>query len=169
MYRKKTPRKGQKNLQKLGDFLERTLKRRKIHIDIRDSDTWNAWRKAVGPQISAQTEAYKLKNRTLFVRVSTSTWMQELQFMKQDIIEKVNSVMEKETIQNIHFSLGHIEPVVDNEKTSDIDQKKYTLRAREERLIKNSLDSTISDGELKTILQRVMAKEIINRRMNEDS
>ena len=168
MYRRRRARKRQKNLQKLGDILEKALKRKKIPIDIMDQDIRNAWRKSVGPQISAQSDPFKFKNGTLYVKVSTPTWMQEFQFMKQEIIDRLNTEMEKTTFKNIHFSIGHTAP---SPTDPDMDDTKvtaeFTLKERDKRIIAKTT-ATINDGELKTIIKRIMKKEMINRKMSGD-
>ena len=40
---------------------------------------------------------------TLFVEVSNSTWRQELQFQKKDIIEKLNKEIKEKIVREIKF------------------------------------------------------------------
>jgi len=168
MYRRKRARKGQKKLVRLGDFLEKTLKRKKISIDIMDQDIRNAWRKAVGPQISAQSDPFKFKNGILYVRVTTPTWMQELQFMKQELTDRVKAEMGNKTLKNLHFSIGHIAPPPSDPDRGNAEApSNYTLKEREKRLITKTT-ATINDRELKNIIKRIMKKEIINRKMSGD-
>jgi hypothetical protein len=168
MYRRKRARKGQKKLERLGDFLEKALKRKKISIDIMDHDIRDAWKNAVGPQISAQSNPFKFKNGMLYIKVSTPTWMQELRFMKQEIMDRLNAAMGSKTLKDIHFSIGHTVP---SPTDSDIDDAKvsadFTLKEREKRLITKTT-ATINDRELKNIIKRIMKKEIINRKMSGD-
>ena len=149
----------------MGDFLEKTLKRREIHIDIVDHRILNTWNNAVGPQISAHTDPFKYRNGTLFVNVSNPAWMQQLRFMKQEIIDKINTESGKEDIKNIYFSIGDIRRTHATAADHAIDFRRYPLKERDRRLIRENL-SRIEDKELKEILERVMKKEIIKRRLN---
>ncbi len=161
-------RRKQGNLQRIGDILPKVLKKKRLHIHLEDRHISDAWKKAVGSIISAKTRAYKLKGDTLFVKVSTSTWMQQLQFMKEEIKEKVNAVLEKKPVKNIYFSIGIIGSASPKDKhgmTTDIGQ--YPLKERDKKLIEKSLAS-IPDEELKNIIKGVMIKEITNRRFQED-
>lgn len=155
-------RKYQKNLQKLGDVLQKTLKNLNISRDFTDQNILNAWNKAVGPQISAQTHPDRLKKNTLFVKVSNSIWMHQLQFMKSDIIDKTNRILGKEIIKNIYFSVG----MLPKNKENFIFPEQYSLNERDSKMIGESVAS-VSDKELSDILKRVMTKEIIRRRMRE--
>lgn len=154
-------RKYQKNLQKLGDVLQKTLKHLNISRDFMNQNILNAWNKAVGPQISAQTHPDRLKKNTLFVKVSNSIWMHQLQFMKSDIIDKTNNVLGKEIIKNIYFSVG----MLPKNKENFIFPEHFSLNERDSKMISESVAS-VSDEELSDILKRVMTKEIIRRRMN---
>lgn len=168
MYRRKRARKGHKKLEKLGDFLEKALKRKKISIDIMDHDVRTAWKKAVGPQISAQSDPFKFKNGMLYIKITTPAWMHELQFMKQEIMDRLNAELEKESVKNIHFSIGHIAPPPTDLDGNHEDQSaNFTLKEREKRLITKTTAS-ISDRELKDIIKRIMKKEMINRKMSGD-
>ena len=159
MYRK---RRYQKNLQKLGDVLRKALRGLNISRDFTDHNISNAWNKAVGPQISAQTYPDKLRKNTLFVKVSNSIWMHQLQFMKPDIIDKTNKILGKELIKNIYFSVG----MIPKKEEDFIFPEQSSLNERDSKMIRESAAS-VPDNELSDILKRVMTKEIIRRRMRE--
>jgi len=160
-------RKKQEYFQRIGDILPKVLKKRKIPVHTRDHRLSDAWNKAVGPIISGNTRANNVKGDTLFVKVSNSTWMQQLQFMKQDIIDKVNAVLKDQTIKNIYFSIGDVSPApLKNGQKQTPDFNQYPLRERDRKLIEESIAS-VPDEELKSILKQVMTKEIINRRLKE--
>ncbi len=150
----------------MGDFLPKMFKRKNINLDIIDFQILNAWHKAVGPQISAQTAPFKFKNKTIFINVSTPAWLQQLRFMKQEIMDKVNSEFKGGGITNIHFSIGDIPKAFVKPEDRFIDPDLRLLKERDKRIIRENL-AQIRDKELKDILKRVMTKEIIKRRMNE--
>jgi len=150
----------------MGDFLQKVLRRKKILLDLMDHDILDTWNKAVGPQISAHTNPFKFKNGTLFVNVSDPAWMQQLRFMKQEIMNKVNLEWKKEEIKNIYFSIGDIHHTPVKTEDHNIDFSLYPLKERDKRLIRENL-SQIDDEELKDILKEVMTKEMIKRRLNE--
>ncbi|MBW2558441.1 MAG: DUF721 domain-containing protein [Deltaproteobacteria bacterium] len=165
MYKRRAGKRP-RSLQRMGDFLQRVLKKRKILLDLVDHRILDVWNKAVGPQISAHTNPFKFKNGTLFVNVSDPAWMQQLRFMKQEIMDKVNLEWKKEEIKNIYFSIGDIHHTPEKLADHPIDFSLYPLKERDKRLIRENL-SQIDDEELKDILKKVMTKEIIKRRLNE--
>lgn len=132
---------------------------------MKDQPLWDAWHKAVGKTISAQTRVDRLDHDTLLVKVSSSAWMHQLQFVKNEIMEKLNEILEKESVRNIFFSIGEVSAVQkkkDDPFTLQPDQN--LLKDRDKRLIEECTAS-ISDRELNEILKRAMTRTIIRRKM----
>ena len=69
---------------------------------------WEAWTRSVGTLIAAQTAYDKFRNGTLFVRVANSVWLQQLQFMKKEIMGKINAVLGREAVKKIFFTVGEV-------------------------------------------------------------
>jgi hypothetical protein len=161
-------RNTQANLQKLGNILQGVLKKHNITIDSEEQRLLEIWNKAVGTQISAHTRPEKLKRNTLFVKVSSSVWMQQLHILKSEIIEKINQLLGKELVKNIHFSIGVIPSApLRNPYPPSFSLESCPLRDKEKKLIEKNT-SSVTDQELKEILKRVMTKNIIRRRFSPD-
>lgn len=159
-------RSKQVNLQRLGNVLQGILKQHGIFFDSEEQRLLEIWQKAVGPQISVQTRPDRLKRNTLFVKVSSSVWMQQLHALKKEIIEKVNQPLGKELIKNIHFYIGDIPSrIPTNSYSSSFSPDSYPLKDKDKKLIEKSI-SSVEDPELKEILRRVMTKNIIRRRLS---
>jgi hypothetical protein len=156
----------QVNLQRLGNVLQGILKKHNIFFDSEEQRLLEVWQKAVGPQISVQTRPDRLKRNTLFVKVSSSVWMQQLHILKQEIIEKINQLIGKELIKNVHFSIGEVPSTMPtNSYSSSFSPDSYPLKDKDKKLIEKSI-SSVEDPELKEILRRVMTKNIIRRRLS---
>jgi hypothetical protein len=69
---------------------------------------WDIWEGVVGPQIAGKTRPEALRNGVLVVSVTSSVWMQELSFMKQKILDRINQTLPG-TIREIRFKLGDIQ------------------------------------------------------------
>jgi hypothetical protein len=151
--------------QKLGNILQDILKKHNISIDSEEQRLLEIWNRAVGLQISAHTRPEKLKRNTLFVKVSSSVWMHQLHILKSDIIEKINTLLGKELVKNVHFSIGEIPSSPSrNPYPPSFSPESYPLRDKEKKVIEKHT-SSVKDQELKEILQRVMTKNIIRRRL----
>jgi len=156
----------QANLQRLGSVLQGVLKKHNISFDPEEQRLHEVWHKAVGPQISAQTRPDRLRRNTLFVKVSSSAWMQQLHNLKTEIIEKFNQLIGKELVKDIYFSIGEIPSTLPEKSYPGLfSPETYPLKDKEKKLIEKST-SSIADKELKEILKRVMTKNIIRRRFS---
>jgi hypothetical protein len=92
--------------------------------------------------------------------------MQQLHILKQEIIEKINQLIGKELIKNVHFSIGEIPSRMPaNSYSSSFSRDSYPLKDKDKKLIEKSI-SSVEDPELKEILRRVMTKNIIRRRLS---
>ncbi len=61
------------------------------------------WEKAVGQEIARHTEPFRVDKGVMFVRVDNDVWRNELQYLKADIMEKINQYMKKPVIRDIKF------------------------------------------------------------------
>lgn len=152
-------------IESLGDILGKILKKRKIPVHLEDKRLTAAWNKAVGVRIAAHTSLDKLQKDTLFVKVSDSVWMQQLHFLKQDILGKINQLLDEITVRSIHFSLGKmpVPPAGDKLPPAIVS----SLKARDRKMIEENTAS-IEDPELREILKKVMTREIARRRLREE-
>lgn len=64
------------------------------------------WAEVVTEEISRQTEAIKVKNRVLYVNTKSPVWAQELNFLKKEIIDKINAMAGLEAVKDIRFKAG---------------------------------------------------------------
>ena len=71
--------------------LEETIRALGIDAPIKNYSLFNAWKEIVGETIALQTQPRSLRTQILFVDVSHSTWIQQLQFLKPQLLEKLNA------------------------------------------------------------------------------
>jgi predicted nucleic acid-binding Zn ribbon protein len=70
---------------------------------IREYDAVTRWSEIVGEQISRVTEAVRIDQGVLVVRVTNSPWRNELMLMKHDILGKLNSALGNGKVRDIRF------------------------------------------------------------------
>ena len=75
---------------------------------LEENELLKVWPKAVGNQICKQTKVSAFKNGTLFVKTTSSIWGQQLHFIKEEILKKINKITGKHLVKEIRFSVGHI-------------------------------------------------------------
>lgn len=66
------------------------------------------WGTVSGPEISKNTKPSVLKEKMLMVNVTSSVWLQQLQYTKNELILRLNSALGTEEIENIKFKIGRV-------------------------------------------------------------
>jgi hypothetical protein len=155
----------QNRLQSIGEILFKALKRRGMAAKLEENALLKFWPKAVGPQIASQTQPDCLRAGTLFIKTTSSVWVQQLHFIKDDIRVKMNELSGKEAIKEIRFSVGH-KLAKAKAEANNIVTKKLVLKERDKKMIAETIAS-LADQELASILKRVMQVEISRRRVRE--
>jgi hypothetical protein len=89
-------------------ILETTLKGLEIDVQLKTHSIWSSWKEVVGESIALNTQPRSIRNRILFIDVCHQTWIQQLQFLKPMLLEKVNTFLGEPYIQDIRFKLGKI-------------------------------------------------------------
>lgn len=163
MRRRATPSKPEN----IGEILRKVLKKRNIPHTPTDRRLIDLWREAVGPQIAARTLPETVKRGALHVRVSSPVWLHQLQFLKEEILCKLNGLSANQEIRSLFLSIGEIPPppAVAGEPPS-ASPAPPPLRKRDREMMRESL-AGIGDPELREILERVMHREISRRRERE--
>lgn len=66
------------------------------------------WPKIAGINIAKRARPLKVAGKTLYLTVETSAWMEELKYIKEDIIKKTNNELQYTAVEDIIFRLGKI-------------------------------------------------------------
>jgi len=91
----------------LGDVLRRYLTKAGLGRRLAQAQVIPDWPRLVGPQIAAVTQPESVTpDGTLFVRVATSAWMNELQLMGPQVMTAVNGGSAGARIKTIRWLLS---------------------------------------------------------------
>ena len=86
---------------KIGSLLNNFLKKNNLEKGLDKVDAKDAWFKIMKNGVSNYTTDVHLKNKTLYVSLSSSTLREELSYGKEKIINLLNTALEKEAITKI--------------------------------------------------------------------
>lgn len=67
---------------------------------------WQLWDDTVGTAIAANAQPVAFKGNLLLVHATSSTWIHQLQFLKADIISRLNAALGKPMIAELKFKIG---------------------------------------------------------------
>lgn len=141
-------------IEKLGEILDKSLKRLDLAPKLEEYGIWPIWNETVGTTIARNAQPEKIRNGTLFVKVASPTWMQELQYMKEMISEKLNQSSGRPVVKNIFFFIGKLDSTTVKSKSQEASA--FSSRSTELTLDEEHLRS-IKDPEIRRALKRLYA------------
>lgn len=90
-------------MEPLSGILSRTL--HQLGLDA-EFEGWRAvedWPALVGPRLARHTRAVSFREGTLSVEVDGSAWMQELKFLKRDMIRRIGRHLGSDRVRDVRF------------------------------------------------------------------
>ncbi len=90
----------------LSAVVEHFIRNRGLEGKQREYNLHNQWDAIVGEPISSHTRPDTIRFGTLHVLVDNSAWLQQLTFLKPELMRKVESYLGEGVIKNIVLRLG---------------------------------------------------------------
>jgi predicted nucleic acid-binding Zn ribbon protein len=91
---------------RLGDALRAALARLPIARQLADYDLWTHWDAVVGPTLALHVRPERLRHGVLVVAVDSPEWMQELQFLKHELRERLNARLGRPAVRELFVVLA---------------------------------------------------------------
>ena len=92
----------------IGHVIRNMLKNHRLETDTSLIRVWDIWEDAVGEVIAANTRPAAFKGDLLIVNATSSSWLQQLRFLKPEVIRKINHALGEVSVQDIKFKIGPI-------------------------------------------------------------
>ena len=99
-------KKHKANFVHIGGIIDDVLANFRRESDGELMRVWQLWDGVVGDVIAQNAKPAAFKGRVLIVHVSSSPWVHQLQFLKADMISKLNSALGKALIEDLKFKIG---------------------------------------------------------------
>lgn len=100
-----------KNLKKpiqIGEIIGKVVQDFGRDADLGMIEVWKLWDNMFESPLSENTRPAAFRGKVLVVHVTSSAWIQELQFRKKDIISKINSTLGRDQVTEIKFKIGPV-------------------------------------------------------------
>jgi len=143
-----------------GAFRGKPLERR-----FEEAKIWQVWDRAVGRQLAAKARPSKFNDGLLTVVVISAPWMQQLNFMKRDIAQRLNDMLGKELVREIYLKAGR--PAVAEQAVPPSQPTRRALTGEEKEKICRA-SQEIRDEELRQAFVRLMETHYSTERPDED-
>ena len=90
------------------EVLDTVVERLAFREQLRAYGVWNIWAEVVGDVLARKAEPLRIDGGKLFIRVTHSTWMQELQFLKEEIRQRLNQRLGGDLVHELFFIQGRV-------------------------------------------------------------
>jgi hypothetical protein len=100
--------KKKKEFVHIGSIIDDVIGQYRRESDGELTRVWQIWDGTVGEAIATNAQPAAFKGKLLLVHVTNSTWIHQLQFLKGDIISKINVALGKPLVEEIKFKIGPI-------------------------------------------------------------
>jgi predicted nucleic acid-binding Zn ribbon protein len=87
----------------IGDILPALLEKLGLARGVKEHEILARWAEIVGPKIAEVSSAERIRDGKLWVVVGHPAWRNELNFMKRELIEKINRELGEAIVKDIIF------------------------------------------------------------------
>ncbi|MGB9713136.1 MAG: DUF721 domain-containing protein [Dissulfurimicrobium sp.] len=151
----------------LSGILKTAFERRGWEDRLSRAEAWRSWEEVMGHEIPLYAWPDRLQGKdTLVVKVSDSIWMQQLSFIKNEMLDRLNARLpNRMRFKNIRFELGDVDGLRSlwHSKGRDSwDKKDAGIPAPDPRVMETAeaMVRKINDKELAECLKRLYVKYV---------
>jgi predicted nucleic acid-binding Zn ribbon protein len=140
----------------VSDLLSALLRGTPAEKRLKEGEIWVVWDEAVGKMIAPHAQPSAFRDGKLTVVVDSAPWMQQLSFLKRELIANVNKELGSEMVKDLYFKAGKIETTAVKKKHI---QKRRELTAEEKSWIEEQATQA-GDDDLKAVFASLMKKDL---------
>jgi len=89
--------------QKLDRLIEEVLNKKKIGKGLRKIEIFRAFKKCAGEKINEFCMPYDFKRNILYIKVKSSAFLNEIYFLKEELLKRINLNLENNFVKEIKF------------------------------------------------------------------
>lgn len=97
-----------RNPKKLADIVNLYVKKKGYEKRLKEERILTTWGEVTGATISANTQAVRFRDGTLFVSTKTPSWSHELTLIERDLVSKINKALGQKVVAQCRFSVGSL-------------------------------------------------------------
>jgi predicted nucleic acid-binding Zn ribbon protein len=102
------PKRSKSKFVHIGSILEDVLKSHPRYSEGELVRVWQMWDSIVGDVISKNAKPAAFKGKILIVHVTSSAWLHQLQFLKSEMMTKLNQSLGNMLVEDLKFKIGPI-------------------------------------------------------------
>jgi len=144
----------------VSDLLSSLLRGTPAELRLKEGRIWLVWEDAVGSRIASHAQPAAFRNGVLTLHVDSAPWLQQLNFLKKDLISKVNAELEEELVTELQLKGGKIR--ASSPATPPKPVQRRELSDDERHWIADQTE-TLRDPDLRAALENLIRRDKENR------
>lgn len=121
---------------------------------------WQVWDEVVGPQVARRARPVAIRDGVLTVTVASGPWLQQLTFLKGEIVVQLNEKVGEELVREIYLKAGN--PRQEQRPASSDRPFSRPLTDEEERQIDRQV-SQVEDDDLRDELAALIRRHLMSK------
>lgn len=150
---KRKSRRTRGSLASINDLLPKAVKRLNLEEHFNKLNLEKHYEDIFGSEIAKASNPDKIIKGTLYINVSSSAWLMQLSFMKDEFKKKINERLGKRLVKNITFKVGKVSRTKLYEPpTTSVSLRKVKLDDATKKMIKENVKGLKDDALKKSII-----------------
>jgi len=138
--------------------IARVFQRQGLLKQFEEQEPLLIWHHVIGPNMSKMTNPLRVREEILYVQVQNNVVAQQLELLKDKVLEKLNDALSTTRIRDLRFRIGKVDRNLQNESSDD------ELMDIEQSELQSILEE-IEDEALKSALEaRIQYNYLLNKR-----
>jgi predicted nucleic acid-binding Zn ribbon protein len=105
--------------QNLAQILETLKATTQLGAHLDHAKIWEHWEEVAGPELGPRSHPIKVRKGILTVAVVSPVWMHKFSYDKRTILDKINRLLTKQSIEDIYLTLPTAEDLIPSEPTPE--------------------------------------------------
>lgn len=144
------------------DLLADALRGKPAERCLKEGRIWLLWETAVGEQIATTARPVKFRDGVLTVAVYSAPWMQQLNFLKGEIIRALNRALGEELVREIYLRAGSRPPTTVAGESAAPPKPRRPLSTEETAWVAD-MTGAIGDHEVAAALGNLLKRHLAER------
>lgn len=137
------------------DLLTSLLRGTPAELRLKEGRIWEVWDEAVGAKIASHAQPAAFREGTLTLHVDSAPWLQQLNYLKKELVTKVNDALDQELVKEIQLKSGKVRSP---SPAASQAPKRRELSAEEQSWIKEQAEAAC-DPELRAVFERLIRRD----------
>ncbi len=148
----------QRPMARISDVILKIARKFDIEIRLFEHTISKRWEEIVGEKVALHTKPDTISYRILTVYVDSSVWMQQLTFLKDNIVKKINEVTGRQIIKDIKFRIGDVAKDASAENKRPDERMEHRLLTKDDLIFADEVTKPIGDDETKGRAKKAVIK-----------